>query len=185
MENSKHPRGEEATQHMPYNEGFKASAVRKLTGPSAVSATVLARELRVPQPTLSRWVREASSLPKMSDEKKPKKAKSPAQWTAAEKLRVVAAAVGLKDEELGEFLRREGLHKAQLDEWRATATAAFEKPKKEAKPSPEAKRVKELEKELRRKEKALAEAAALLVLKKKAQAIWGDEDDSTDERSGK
>ena len=44
-------------------------------------------------------------------------------------------------------------------------------------------RVRELERELNRKEKALAEAAALLVLKKKAQAIWGDEDDDTDPRN--
>lgn len=185
MENSKHLWGEDARHHMQYTDGFKANVVRRLTGPSAVTATALAKELGVSQPTLSRWVREASSVSKMSDEKKPQKTKSPSQWTTAEKLRVVAAAVGLKDEELGEFLRREGLHKAQLDEWRAAVTAGLEKPKKEAKPSPEAKRVKELEKELRRKEKALAEAAALLVLKKKAQAIWGDEDDSTDEKSGK
>ena len=41
-----------------------------------------------------------------------------------------------------------------------------------------------LEKELRRKDQALAEAAALLVLRKKAQALWGDEDDDTDKRSG-
>jgi hypothetical protein len=44
----------------------------------------------------------------------------------------------------------------------------------------ETKRINELEKELRRKDKALAETAALLVLKKKAQAIWEDEDDDTD-----
>ncbi len=53
------------------------------------------------------------------------------------------------------------------------------------KASVEAKRVRELERELRRKEKALAETAALLVLKKKAAAIWGDEDDSTVWKNGK
>ena len=49
--------------------------------------------------------------------------------------------------------------------------------------SAEARRVRDLERELQRKEKALAEAAALLVLKKKAQAIWGDEDDDTDPKN--
>jgi hypothetical protein len=49
---------------------------------------------------------------------------------------------------------------------------------------PEVKRIRELEKELLRKDKALAETAALLVLKKKAQAIWGDEDDDTTSKSG-
>jgi hypothetical protein len=48
------------------------------------------------------------------------------------------------------------------------------------KKAPEVKRIRELERDLRRKDKALAETAALLVLKKKAQAIWGDEDDDTD-----
>jgi len=49
-----------------------------------------------------------------------------------------------------------------------------------AKKAPESKRIRELERELRRKDAALAETAALLVLKKKAQMIWGDEDDNTD-----
>ena len=42
----------------------------------------------------------------------------------------------------------------------------------------EKKRIKALERDLRRKEKALAEAAALLVLRKKAEAIWGDGEDA-------
>lgn len=117
---------------------------------------------------------------------KNEKKKSPRDWSAAEKLRVVAAAEGLTDEQLGEFLRREGVHEKQLDEWREAATTALEASRpRRAQPSPEAKRIKQLEAELNRKEKALAEAAALLVLKKKAQAIWGDEDDSTDEKNGK
>ena len=48
-----------------------------------------------------------------------------------------------------------------------------------------AKRIRALEKELRRKDKALAETAALLVLKKKVQEIWGDEDDPTAGGNGK
>jgi transposase len=50
-------------------------------------------------------------------------------------------------------------------------------PQKKA--SSDSKRVRELEKQLRRKDKALAEIAALLVLPKKVQAICGDEDDDT------
>ena len=51
--------------------------------------------------------------------------------------------------------------------------------------TPEARRVRELEKQLRRKDKALAEAAALLVLQKKVQAIWADEDDDTNKETDK
>ena len=65
---------------------------------------------------------------------------------------------------------------AQLQQWRDQMLVGLE-PK--AAKRAETKRIQELEKELRRKDKALAETAALLVLKKKAQAIWGDEDDDT------
>jgi hypothetical protein len=92
---------------------------------------------------------------------------------------VVTEAAKLSDADLGAFMRKEGLHEAQLDEWRALVTQALTGPKKRAKKSPEARRVKELEKELLRKDRALAEVTALLALKKKVQAIWGDEDDDT------
>jgi transposase-like protein len=108
------------------------------------------------------------------------------KWTAAEKLRVVVEASRLDDEKLGELLRREGLHEAVLARWRADAEAAVVGggSRKKA-PSAEAKRIKDLERELRRMEKALAEVSALLVLKKKAAAIWGDEDDDTTEKKGR
>ncbi len=74
-------------------------------------------------------------------------------------------------------MRSRGLHEAQLQQWRDQMLIGLEpKPAKRV----ETKRIRELEKELRRKDKALAETAALLVLKKKAQEIWGDEDDDTD-----
>src|SRR5262249_48623407 len=104
-------------------------------------------------------------------------------WTSEQKLRVVLESLKLSEEELGAFLRREGLHEADLREWRESALEALEPASK--KRTKETKRVRELEKELRRKEKALAEAAALLVLQKKVQAIWGAGDDDTDEESEK
>ncbi len=83
-------------------------------------------------------------------------------------------------------MRRKGVHEAQLAEWRQQVTQSaitgLRGPSKRDRKAAniEARRVRELERELKRKEKALAEAAALLVLKKKAQAIWGDADDDTD-----
>jgi len=105
----------------------------------------------------------------------------PEDWSAEERLRVVMEASQLKDEELGAFLRREGLHEATLLEWRTAALEGLKPPP--AGRSAQARRVRELEKQVRRKDKALAEAAALLVLQKKVQAIWGDEDDDTEPRS--
>ena len=108
------------------------------------------------------------------------------KWTPSEKLRVVVEAAGLGDEKLGEFLRREGLHLAQVKEWQAVAEGSFvEVARGKASPSAESKRIKELEREVLRKDKALAEAAALLILQKKAEAIWGARDDATRDKSGR
>jgi transposase-like protein len=90
----------------------------------------------------------------------------------------------LRDAELGEFLRRKGLHEAQLTQWRQSALEALGGGKP-ARPSSESRRVRELEKEVLRKDKALAEAAALLVLQKKIRSLWGDADDDTEPESEK
>ncbi len=93
--------------------------------------------------------------------------------------------------ELGAFLRRKGVLEAQLDEWRKqfteAAVASMRPPTRGDREAAaaESKKIRQLERELLRKDKALAETAALLVLKKKAQAIWGDEDDDTDPKSDK
>jgi len=111
----------------------------------------------------------------------------PRDWSAEEKLQAVIEAESLCAEELGGFLRRRGLHEAQLREWRTIILTGLRA--KPVRPSPngsaQGRRIRELEKELDRKDKALAETAALLVLKKKAQAIWGDADAPTGKRSGK
>jgi transposase-like protein len=155
-----------------YSEAFRAKMIRKMLPPGAVSAYALAAETGMNQPTLSRWLKEARSVGVM--DKRPKK------WTASEKLRVVVEAGKLKDAELGEFLRREGLHEAQLKEWRSAVEGAFDSPRA-SKASPQAKRIKELEREMRRKDKALAEAAALLILQKKMQAFWEAEEKAATE----
>jgi len=127
----------------------------------------------------ARWLRKAATVGTMKN-------KRPQDWSTKEKWQAVVEAEGLCDEELGAFLRRKGLHRAHLERWRAAMQSALGSgTTSSTKRSPEARRVRELEKELRRKDKALAEASALLVLKKKAQAIWGDEDDDTIPRNGK
>jgi transposase-like protein len=169
-----------------HSASFKAQMVARLVGPRARSAMSLSREVGISQSTLSRWLREASKVPanvsKDEDKAEMERPRRRTQdWTSEQKLRVVLESLKLSDDELGSFLRREGLHEAELREWRETALEALEPASKKRKK--EAKRVRELEKELRRKEKALAEAAALLVLEKKVQAIWGAADDDTDEEN--
>ena len=163
--------------------------VSKLVGPGAVSVRTLSRETGLCQATLSRWLKEASTLKgTMFDDDKQLPFRQIQDWRPEEKLAVVLEAASLTEGELGAFLRRKGLTTAVLEEWKQQAlvglrgTAQLSEVQRDSRDS---RRVKELERELRRKDKALAEAAALLVLKKKAQEIWGDEDDDTGPKKGK
>lgn len=154
---------------MKYSEKFKEKMVEKMTGPSAMSAFRLSKECGVGQPTLSLWLRRARVSP-MAAKAGMKRRK---RWTPEEKLRVLGAAAQLGEGELGEFLRREGLYEADLKAMRDEVTLALtaKAPKADA---ADKKRVKELERELRRKERALAETAAILVLRKKLSAYFSE-----------
>ena len=81
-----------------------------------------------------------------------------------------------------EYCRQKGIYPHQLEQWRRACENANDwdrqsniKLKTEQKTNQ--KRIRDLKKELQRKDKALAEAAALLVLQKKVQAIWGESED--------
>lgn len=171
-----------------YTPTIRARMVARLMGPNAVSATALSKETGISQATLSRWKQAAAKMPEMAKKTAPKSQKSKgssstgkpgAKRTGVEKLALVAQATGLEGEELGAFLRREGVHLAELEQWRKIASEALGAPKRQA-PSKELRRIKA---ELARKDKALAETAALLVLKKKVAEIWGGEDDDIEETS--
>jgi transposase len=180
------PWGEKDRHGVEYTTGFKQAMVKKMTGPSRRSAMALAKETGVSQPTLSRWLRAAGNVKSMSqDHERETKQRRPQDWTAEEKLEVVMESRGLSEEEFGAFLRRKGLHEAHLKEWREIALAALGSRREGTASKAEAKRVRELERELKRKDKALAETAALLVLQKKVQALWGDGDNDTEPRRGK
>ncbi len=129
-----------------------------MAGPEGISANALSKEVGISQPSLSRWLREAGRIPGMSNP--PKQEKSPHRWSAEERWRVILEASSLSDDELGAFLRRKGLHVSQLEEWRKSAmeSLAVQKSKRRVM-SKEMKRIRELEKELRRKDKALAEVS--------------------------
>jgi hypothetical protein len=129
------------------------------------------------------WVKEATTVegvPKRTQQPGAAVQKAAAERSAAEKLRLVIEAAKLSGEELGAFLRHEGVHEAALEEWREAATAALAPDPKSGNRAGAAKRIVELERQLHRKDKALAEAAALLMLQKKVQALWAVADDDTE-----
>jgi len=171
-----------------YTTGFKARMVQRMAGPESISAYALSREVGASQNSLSRWLREAPTVASMSKKKNAKRSPS-RRWTAEEKFQVVMKAAALSDEELGAFLRSEGLHEATLKEWRTMvaegATGALKAPHgKRSANTPEARRIRELERDLDRKDKALAEVSALLILKKKYEALLEGRDGDTPTRKG-
>ena len=154
----------------PFSVAFKQKMVQRLTGKNAVSASQLARETAVRQQNLSRWLQEARSLPIMADKPKP----AVRAWTVEQKARILTEACKLDGEELSAYLEREGARLAEYEQWRIALDEGG------AASASTNKRIRQLERELARKEKALAEAATLLVLKKKVAALYGeDEDDDT------
>jgi len=160
--------------------------VSRLVGPHAISATALGVETGLAQATLSRWLKAASKVGHPMPRKDDKVVKrQPQEWTPEEKLQIVLEAAALSEGELGVFLRSKGIHEALLTEWRDQALAGLRGTEAASKlqTQRETREMRELRRELKRKDKALAETAALIVLKKKAQEIWGAEDDDTDPKS--
>lgn len=145
----------------------------RLTGKNAVSARQLALETGLRQQTLSRWLQDACSLSVMPPKRQAR------AWSIDEKIRILAQASRLTGTQLTELLDREGLLLAEYEQWRLALA-------EEGRASlATTKRLRALERELARKEKALAEAAALLVLKKKVNRLWeaaGDDPDEEPER---
>jgi transposase len=167
--------------------------IQKMTGSRPLSANALSREVGIPQSTLSRWLRDAARNSRSRAARNTKEegetliAKRPADWSPEEKFNLVIEASSVPETELGAFLRRKGVHEAQLAEWREMMLSAL-KTRKTLPSGPrtsESRRIRQLESELNRKEKALAETAALLVLQKKVQILWGDEENPTHGRNEK
>jgi transposase len=175
-----------------YTDSFKAKMVQRLSPPNAITAMSLSKEVGVSQSQLSRWLRMARTVVPMSKDRPSDRVvqASGSVRSASEKLRIVMAAAALAPDELGAFLRREGVHEAELEQWRAAVLEAGQTALESgvARPSArgaEGKRIKELERELRRKDKALAEAAALLVLQKKFHTYLEERERDTDEENEK
>lgn len=160
--------------------------VSKLVGPHAMSAQQLSKESGLAQATLSRWLKEASRLKRMTkaDDEDAAQPRQMQDWKPEEKLAIVLEAAGLSEGELGVLLRSKGISSALLEEWRQQALTGLRGTQQVGATVVGSKRIKELERELRRKDKALAEAAALLILQKKVREALGDEDDDTDPKKG-
>ena len=159
-----------------YAEEFKESIIARMLAPNNVSVPELARETGIPKDTLYTWrIKHRKANGGATAEQVPS-----VGLGSEAKFDVVIETASLNEVELSEYCRRRGLYPAQLSTWRETCLQA-----NDAAPSKvnreelrqQGKQIKQLEAELRRKDKALAEAAALLVLQKKVQALWAEPED--------
>ena len=147
-----------------YSREFKESVLRRLEEPNNEYIASICEELGISRSTIYKWIN------KKNDDKQPDKNKS--KWSSEDKFQIVLETATLTELELGEYYRRKGIYVSDVKAWRDQCakvnSAISEDPTKfKNQLKEEIEKFKRLEKELKRKEKALAEAAALLVLKKK------------------
>ena len=173
-----------------FNQSFKIQAVEKALSRSGVTTLKeVADSLGVGQSTLNKWMvksrnhefesptdTEAVSLSPMTTEKRPQ------DWSLEEKLNLIIACGSLDDEQVNALCRESGIYPHHINQWKQDFVGGSKAGTKTKMPS-DTKILKSenkaLKKELNRKDRALAETAALLVLQKKVNAIWGSDEDSS------
>jgi len=139
----------------------------------------VAADINIPLSTLKWWLQiAAKKAQKGQHMANPLSLDLPAQaWGARERLQALNESHALNGEALHAWCREKGLYAHQLQTWRDAFCASTERTAKQDLSALRELQVKhdQLERQLRRKDKALAEAAALLILQKKFQALWADE----------
>jgi transposase-like protein len=161
---------------MGYPKERKEAVLQKKLPPNNRPIPVIAREEGISEATLYNWRKAARAEGRLL----PDGDSTSAGWTSADKFAAVLETAAMNEQERSEYCRKKGLYPSQVQQWREACAQANDwdrsrnRQLQEARKADE-KRIRTLEKELRHKEKALAETAALLVLSKKLEAIWGDE----------
>lgn len=157
-----------------YSKEFKEAIVTKLLNRGEQSIQEVCLREGVNQSSADNWMRSHAKFAVQTV-----KPKGRMKWNAEAKLKAVVDTASLEEQDLGKYLRREGLYSNQITEWRADIIAYFESQPKFKKDERDL-QIKILEREILRKDKALAEASALLILEKKVALIWGNK--SEDEK---
>ena len=153
-----------------YSEEFRASIAARLLPPNNARVADIVKETGVPKDTLYEWRTRYRNKQGLS----PYSGKPTNQYSADDKLAVIIETASLNEAELGEYCRRKGLYPVQIATWKASMVQGLMSSPSKADREQNQKQIKtiqHLEKDLARKEKALAEVVALLVLQKKFQAL--------------
>ena len=171
-----------------FTQSFKIQAVEKaLNRSSTTTLKEVADSLGIGQSTLDKWivksrnhefesVTDTSNVGRMTAEKRPQ------DWSLEEKLNLIIACDSLDDDAVSALCRERGIYPHHVNQWKQDFVGGAKVATK-AQTRSESKSLKSenkaLKKELNRKDRALAETAALLVLQKKVNAIWGNDEDNS------
>lgn len=163
---------------MNYSPELKESLLRRMLPPNNEPISKISREEGISEQTLRNWKDKA----KANGMAAPGSGTSPDDWSTQDKFLVVVETASMNETDLAEYARKKGLYVEQIKAWRdacmnANGGIAKEAARLNRELKESEKQRKILEKEVLRKDKALAETAALLVLRKKADAIWGEPED--------
>jgi hypothetical protein len=169
-----------------YTDAIKANVLSKALASNAPSVIELAKEFNIPRATIYTWVINM----KNKNTKKALVKQRPKDQTPASKLQAVTDTLGKTEQEQSAYCRTQGIYHNHLDAWKqqileslGSATNTRDKEskvkEKESKAANQClqEEMKRLKSDLNRKDKALAELTALLVLKKKADLLWGGSED--------
>ena len=157
-----------------YSKRFKIEAVKKvLLREPGTSISSAARSLDIKISTLHGWIKSMENKQLKEDPTSGGiNEKSPYHWVVKERFEIIVEASKLPKDELAEYCRRKGLFPHHLEKWKTEFIESFGQDKDKNDKKKLKNEIKILSIELRRKEKALAEAATLLILKKKANDLW-------------
>ncbi len=159
---------------MRYSLAFKESQIKKVLPPSNKSIKEVAKEAGTSEQTLRNWINKSKEGTLQNGNTVSGTGRSP-----REKLNLIIESRTVPEERMGHWLREKGLHTEHVTQFEQELRDMVENNnyKEKEKIKLLEKQNKELQRELRKKEKALAEMAALYTLKKKAEDLWGEGED--------
>jgi transposase-like protein len=158
-----------------YSKAFKLNAVEQLLAANSGGLTATACKIGIPNSTLNVWKKKYGSESTMKNSNK-----KIDDWTPEQKLEAINKTYSMSENELGEYLRATGLYSSDLENFKSEVLNGFKskgRPKLDPEVSELRKQNKRLERDLKNKDKALAEYSARVILLKKSHEIWGTPED--------
>jgi transposase-like protein len=150
-----------------HSQEFKESIVQKVTTPGGPTIMQLSEKTGIHHTSIRNWIKTYANNFSMKKSK---------EWTAKEKLEVIMKTFSMSENELGEFLRTNGLHSTDIEQWKQDIYSAQRlagRPKVDPELVELRSKEKELSRDLKRKNKALAEMSARVILLKKSHLLFG------------